>query len=166
MKWVDVKETDHDMGTKPPSPALQCYVKLMRATATVTARMHRHLSGKKLTVSQFGVLEALYHLGSLCQQEIGNKLLKTGGNITLVIDNLEKRGLVLRKRDTADRRYIRVKLTPSGRALIEEIFPKHIDIAQKVFSPLTNDELKKLGQLLKKLGTTSLNHTKEENTEG
>ena len=42
-----------------------------------------------MTVSQFGVLEALHHLGPLRQGEISAKLLRSGGNITLVVDNLE-----------------------------------------------------------------------------
>ena len=75
--------------------ALNTYVKMMRAVESLTARVHRHLSSVGLTVSQFGVLEALYHLGPLSQREIGQKILRSSGNITLVIDNLEKRGLVM-----------------------------------------------------------------------
>ena len=50
--------------------ALNTYTKLMRAAESITARTHRHLSSKGLTISQFGVLEALYHLGPLSQKEI------------------------------------------------------------------------------------------------
>ena len=57
-----------------------------------------------VTVSQFGVLEALHHLGPLRQGEISAKLLRSGGNITLVVDNLEARGLVQRTREANDRR--------------------------------------------------------------
>jgi len=63
----------------------------MRATNTVSEKMHKHLQGHKLTISQFDVLEALCYLRSLRQKDIGDKILKTNGNITLVIDNLVKR---------------------------------------------------------------------------
>ncbi len=46
-----------------------------------------------LTESQFGVLDSLFHLGPMKQKEIGKKILKSGGNITMVINNLEKRGI-------------------------------------------------------------------------
>lgn len=135
--------------------ALKTYVKLMRATGAVTERMHKHLGPEKLTSSQFGVLEALYHLGPLYQQEVGQKILKTSGNMTMVIDNLEKRGLVLRTNALHDRRYKRVSLTPQGKRLIRKIFPRHIKIADHVFSALTSHEQEQLGALLKKLGTNA-----------
>ena len=135
---------------------LKAYVKMMRAMGVVTTRMHRHLAQFKLTVSQFGVLEALYHLGPLCQQEIGQKILKTSGNMTMVIDNLEKRGLVVRENDPSDRRYIRVRLTTDGEELIHHVFPRHAKIAEQVFSVLNTDELEQLGSLMKKLGMKNI----------
>jgi MarR family 2-MHQ and catechol resistance regulon transcriptional repressor len=104
-------------------------------------------------LSQFGVLEALFHLGPLCQQEIGHKILKTSGNMTMVIDNLEKRGLVVRTNDLQDRRFKRVTLTTKGRHLIKKIFPRHAQIASQIFTALTPQEQQQLGNLLKKLGT-------------
>jgi MarR family 2-MHQ and catechol resistance regulon transcriptional repressor len=132
--------------------ALKLYTQLMRAANAVTEKMHRHLPRKKLSISQFGVLEALLHLGPLCQKDIGKKILKTSGNMTLVIDNLEKRGLVRREKDPEDRRKLQVSLTPEGRDLIQSIFPVHSRIAGKVFSSLDPVEQTTLGKLLKKLG--------------
>jgi MarR family 2-MHQ and catechol resistance regulon transcriptional repressor len=131
---------------------LTTYVKMMRAMGVVTTRMHRHLAQFKLTVSQFGVLETLYHLGPLYQKEIGQKILKTRGNMTMVIDNLEKRDLVVRENDPNDRRHIRVRLTTDGENLICHVFPRHAKIAAQVFSALDADELAQLGFLMKKLG--------------
>lgn len=134
------------------SQILKLYTRLMRATNAVTEKLHRHLLDHKLSISQFGVIEALYHLGPLCQKDIGDKILKTSGNITLVIDNLEKRKLVKREKDPDDRRRMTVRLTASGHELIEKIFPDHSKIAHKVFSVLEPKELLSLSVLLKKLG--------------
>ena len=114
--------------------------------------MHRHLADHRLTLSQFGVLEALYHKGALCQRDIGQKILKTSGNMTTVIDNLEKRELVVREKDLADRRRITVKLTQAGFALINTIFPTHAEIAEQAFAVMDPGELLTLGKLLKKVG--------------
>ncbi|MGD8521365.1 MAG: MarR family transcriptional regulator, partial [Desulfobacterales bacterium] len=133
--------------------ALNTYTKLMRAAESVTARTHRHLSSKGLTISQFGVLEALYHLGPLSQKEIGQKILRSSGNITMIIDNLEKRDLVTRKRDMADRRFFIVHLTDKGIKLISKIFPPHATKISDEMSVLNVAEQETLGRLCKKLGT-------------
>ncbi len=133
--------------------ALGTYVKLMRASGCVTAKMHQHLTASHLTISQFGILESLLHLGPMSQQDLAGKILKTSGNITMVVDNLQKRGLVSRDRDRADRRRLQVSLTPDGEALIKAIFPKHAEITRQVFSVLNRTECRQLSTLLKKLGT-------------
>ena len=135
---------------------LKTYTQMMRATDAVTAKMHRHLGDHGLTISQFGVLEVLYHRGPLCQRDIGWKILKTSGNMTTVIDNLEKRELVVREKDLDDRRRISVQLTEKGFDLINTVFPIHAEIAQKAFSVMNDTELKTLGDLLKKVGKANV----------
>ena len=139
-------------GSKAETRALKTYVKLMRAAESVTARIHRHLASTGLTISQFAVLEALYQLGPLSQREIGKKILRSSGNITMVIDNLEKSGLVRRKRNEADRRFFMVHLTDKGYHLINKIFPPHAAVIAKDLGVLTAAEQEALGRLCKKLG--------------
>ena len=134
------------------SRALKTYVKLMRATESVTARTHRQLSTFGLTFSQFGVLEALYHLGPLSQSAIGQKILRSSGNMTMVIDNLEKRKLVRRVRNQADRRFFIIHLTDQGKKLISSIFPSHAVEITRELDVLTPAEQQILGRLCKKLG--------------
>lgn len=139
-------------GSEKEMKALNTYVKLMRAAESMTARAHEHLSSAGLTISQFGVLEALYHRGPLSQKEIGQKILRSSGNITMVIDNLEKRSLVRRERDQHDRRSFIVHLTEAGKKLIRKIFPPHAAVITLEMSALTAAEQKTLGVLCKKLG--------------
>ncbi len=140
------------LGTTEEVTALDAYIKLVRATESVTHRLHRHLETSKLTVTQFGVLEVLFHLGAMYQRDLAEKLLKSGGNITLVIDNLEKRQLVKRDREVGDRRCISVSLTPAGKQLISDIFPNHVAAIVKQMSILSLDEQAELGRLCKKIG--------------
>jgi MarR family 2-MHQ and catechol resistance regulon transcriptional repressor len=142
-------------GSRDEVRALSAYVKLMRAAESVSARIHGHLSENNLTVSQFGVLEALLHLGPLSQAEIAKKILKSTGNITMVIDNLEKRGLVKRERDPEDRRYYSITLTPAGKKLISSLFPRHAAGIVKGMNALSKSEQETLGSLCRKLGKAS-----------
>ncbi len=139
-------------GTKEEARALNAYVKLMRASESVSARVLRHLPDAGLTASQFGALEALYHLGPLSQAELAQKILKSSGNITMVVDNLEKRGLVKRERRQEDRRYYTVRLTPGGKKLIGGIFPRHVRRIVEAMNALTKAEQETLGKLCRKLG--------------
>lgn len=139
-------------GSEKEVRALDAYIKLMRAAETVTARLNRNLTAVNLTISQFGVLEALYHKGPLCQRDIAKKILKSTGNITMVIDNLEKRGLVRRERAADDRRYITIYLTENGTQLIAELFPRHAVTIADEMGALTAGEQTELGRLCRKLG--------------
>lgn len=142
----------HYEGSEREQRTLDAFIKLMRASESISNRLNRHLSEVDLTVSQFGVLEALLHLGPLNQKALGEKLLKSGGNITLVIDNLEKSGWVERQQDPQDRRSMLIHLTPEGKDFISSYFPKHLDRIIEEFEVLTDDELEELGRICKKLG--------------
>ncbi len=143
----------HYNGTKGEVRALNAFIKLVRASESVTARLAAHIQHRiGLTVTQFGVLEALLHLGPMCQKEIADRQLKTGGNITLVVDNLEKRELVRRERSIEDRRQVIVHLTPKGRKLIQDYFPEHARAILYEISALSPDEQASLETLCRKLG--------------
>jgi len=145
----------HYNGTSQEIQALDTFIKLTRAVDSLYSRLVRAGTLGDLTLSQFGVLEALYHLGSMSQSEICSKLLKSGGNMTLVIDNLEKHGLVQRSQDVEDRRITTVSLTTAGRDLIGEILPVHVAAILEEMNTITIEEQKTLGQICKKLGKKS-----------
>ena len=132
--------------------ALRAYVKLMRATRAVIARIEPRLAAHGLTPTQLGVLDALLHKGALTQRELGRKVLTSPGNMTDVIDKLEQRCLVRRVKDCADRRLVRVELTPSGRCQIETLFPLHAADIAEAMAGLDGAELARLDNLLRRLG--------------
>jgi len=147
-----VRMPTHYKGKPKEILALNTFIKLSRAMSSFEDRMLSYGSLGKLTLSQFGVLEALYHLGPLCQGQISKKLLKSTGNITMVVDNLEKSGLVQRVRSIEDRRMINVELTSSGTELIEQVLPLHVAAIVAEMSVLTPAEQATLGELCRKLG--------------
>ena len=142
----------HFEGTPEEELALNSYIKLSRAHETVTARINSHLHDYNLTISQFGVIEAIYHLGPMQPTQLAEKILKSGGNLTLVISNLVKQGLVTRQRRPNDRRCIDVHLTSAGQMLIETIMPVHVAGVVTTMNVLTPAEQEQLAQLCRKLG--------------
>lgn len=145
----------HHIGTPQEELALNTFIKLTRATESLEARLAQKGTLGDLTPTQFGVLEVLFHLGAMCQNEIGGKLLKSSGNMTLVLDNLEKYGLVQRVRNPEDRRMVTVSLTETGRKLIEDVFPRHAAAIVEELSVLSPEEQTTLSSLCKKLGKQS-----------
>lgn len=144
----------HFKGAAAEVRALGAYIKLARCTATVAASIDARLRKRGFTENQFGALEALLHLGPLALCDLGRKLLTSRPNVTLVVDQLEGRGLVRRVRSKEDRRSIAVHLTPEGRRLIAMEFPSHAAAIAEAFSSLTAAEQVELGRLCRKLGRT------------
>ncbi len=143
----------HYRGSPNEVRALDTFIKLTRCANTVYALLAERNSIGALTYSQFAVLEALYHLGPMTQGEVGAKVLKSSSNITTVIDNLERDGLVRRERDQQDRRVIYIHLTADGTRQIEAILPNHVAELVDIFSVLAPSEQQTLAGLCKKLGT-------------
>lgn len=142
----------HYKGSTREVDTLNTFIKLTRASESINNRLSRALSCVNLTISQFGIIETLYHIGPQNQRDLGSRILKSGGNITLVIDNLEKRGLVIREKDPRDRRAMIISLTEEGESFIKDFFPEHLKSIVEEFSVLSPEELKELGQLCKKVG--------------
>lgn len=142
----------HHAGASDEVLALDTYIKLARATDTLYHKFALSLKERGLSTSQLGVLELLHHMGPMCQRAAAEKLLQSGGNVTTVVDNLERRGLVRRERQLDDRRFITLYLTPEGQALISEVFPGHADVISRSMAALTGDEQRQLGELCRKLG--------------
>lgn len=147
-------------GTVPAEPSwsddeeasLRLWIALARCYGTFARAVAAKVSEYGLTTPQFGVLEALHHLGRLTLGELADKLLVTGGNITYVMDKLEERGLVVRERCGEDRRVVWARLTEKGQSLVADVFPGHARFIHELTQALEPEERQRLRVLLKKLG--------------
>ena len=149
-QWVD-DPAPRDW-TPEEEQALRLWISLARCYVTFSRAVACKVAEYDLTAPQFGVLEALLHLGPLSLGELAEKLLVTGGNVTYVMDRLEAQGLVARERSGDDRRVVRAHLTTKGRATIEGVFPSHVGFVRGLVQGLGADERDELRALLKKLG--------------
>jgi MarR family 2-MHQ and catechol resistance regulon transcriptional repressor len=138
-------------GMAADARALAAYVKLIRAGESISRETSRPLALYDLTPSQFGVLEALYNAGPQCLSDLARHILKTSGNLTVVVENLEKRRLVRRKTGGRDRRFITVALTPKGRNLVSSLAPGHAAAIVGAMARLSATEQEALGKLCTKL---------------
>lgn len=130
---------------------LSILIALSRSTQMIQRRSATILKDRGLTITQFGVLEALYHKGDMTINEIIESLLSTSGNMTVVINNLEKEQLINRYVNPQDRRSALIAIAEKGRNRVEEIFPPHLLDLRACFSVYSEDEKEQLLELLKKL---------------
>ncbi len=135
---------------------LKLVIALSRTQLSLGRELQSFLTRYKLTVAQFGVLEALYHKGDMKICELIDKTLSTSGNMTVVIKNLEKEDLVSRRCNPEDRRAFLIHLTSKGETLIKEVFNLHLIELNRFFNLVTEEEKQQLHQLLKKVNGLSL----------
>jgi MarR family 2-MHQ and catechol resistance regulon transcriptional repressor len=118
-------------------------------------RLHDHLrrqvKAHGLTLTEFGVLEALLHKGPLTHGDVANRVLLASSSITYVIDKLEERGLLRRRRSDADRREKLAELTPAGREKIEDAFPEHASLINDLMADLSTEEKRTAASVLRRI---------------
>lgn len=155
--------------TSEPDPsAIHLWLLLWKASRAVEAYSARSISQFGMVPTDFGVLEALLHKGSLTVKQIGEKVLLTSGSMTAAVDRLEKRGLVVRSNDAHDRRARIISLTPEGRELIERAFACHRDAMEEGLKGFSEAERIILLPLLRSLGRVAeqnLNHGPAKNNQ-
>jgi len=135
--------------------ALKLYVVLTRASNALNARLLAEADLEDLTLTEFGILEALYHKGPLLLGDLQKKILLSSGGVTYTVDRLAERGLVERRECTTDRRARYAALTAKGEATIARIFPAHAGLIETMMSALSSAEQEKVTALLRKLGLTA-----------
>lgn len=109
-----------------------------------------------LTPPQFYVLATIGYAGSLPFGEIGAKMMVTVSNLTGIVDRLEEKKLVARRRDERDRRVIHVILTDKGAKLYEATLPVFEGSLQQIFSRLSKTQQRQLSILLRQLSPATI----------
>ena len=124
---------------------------IMRASNLLVDDLKRTLKNYPINTTEFSVMEFLYSKGEKSIQEIRDRILLASGSATYVVDNLEKKGYVIRKISQKDKRVTYIGLTETGMKLIDDIFPTHKKNTKKIFEKINDKELVILKEILKKI---------------
>jgi len=130
---------------------LQLVIAMGRALQALERAVGPHLVQQGLSLTEFAVLEALYHKGALRLGEIRDRILLTGASTTYVVKKLEERGLMRRRACAEDSRVVFGELTARGRALIDEVFPAHVGLLQRAMGGLSVSQKRDAIRLLRTL---------------
>lgn len=139
-------------GSAEEKIALDCFIKLFRASELIRNNSTRIVNESGYSDGQFFVLDTLYHLGSLSQKTLSEKIMRTEGNLTMIISNLLKRKLIRRVRSKDDGRVFIISLTEKGKTEYEKLFPYFLEAVKSDFDVLSKEEKVQLQNICRKLG--------------
>jgi MarR family 2-MHQ and catechol resistance regulon transcriptional repressor len=126
-------------------------IALARAYQALEHSVRPHLAQAGLGLTEFAVLEVLYHKGALPLGELRDRILVTGASTTYVVKKLEERGLMRRRASAEDQRVVFGELTAKGRAIVDEVFPAHVGRLCEVMAGLSVSEKHTANHLLRRL---------------
>ena len=131
--------------------SMQTWIQILRAFQKIRAKELKYSNASGLSMNQFEVLEVLYHRGDLQIGAITKLIESTPGNVTVVVKNLLRDGLIEALPSPEDSRVRIVSITEKGKELIGGMFPQHASNLQSYFDVLSDEELVTLYDLLRKL---------------
>ena len=158
------KEPEQD-ASGDQTATLQLIIALGRSVQAIERGIRPHLAACGLSLTEFAVLEVLYHKGALPLGEIRDRILVTGASTTYVVKKLEERGLMRRRTSAEDQRVVFGELTSKGRTLMDKVFPAHVDRLRHVMAGLSAAEKRAASQLLRRLSHQARRTTGERITE-
>lgn len=132
-------------------PAIDCYLLLRRTHDMLERYVESELNSQGTSSAQYGVLVNLFRMQPCSLTELSTKLFRTSGNITSLIDRMERDGLVERLDHPEDRRVTQVRLTERGAELLRSLRPHHRAFLSDLMNCYSDDELSRLTELLGRL---------------
>lgn len=131
---------------------LRAHIELSRSLTKIRSKETVWLANQGLTLPQFAILESLYHLGRLNVGQITQLILSTPGNMTVVVKNLQAKGLIKTVASQEDRRIKMLDITEEGSAIMHSIFKEHVENLTRWYNKaLSEEEIQTLSRLLRKL---------------
>jgi DNA-binding MarR family transcriptional regulator len=134
--------------------AMAVFGRLGRVAGLAGPAIGAVFAGHGLSTGEFDVLAALYRSGppfELTPGELARALLLSPAAMTNRLDRLERAGLVGRALDPANRRSMRVALTPAGERSVDEVVAEHVANEERLLGALDATEVADLDRLLRKL---------------
>lgn len=143
MTVVEARRT-----SRTRQPGVLVWLRLMRVYHQVGRASAEHLRGWGLSMAQFDVLAHVGAAEGQMQQELADALLVTKGNVCQLLDRMEEAGWIERRQEG---RAKRLYLTPSGRALFDQVVPAHEAVIARQFAALEPGEQARLLGLLRQV---------------
>ena len=124
---------------------------IRRVSFVIKCRGREILNEFDITIPQFNALLVLRDNGDMTIGDLGNRLFLASSTATDLIDRMERDGLVMRERDSSDRRVVRLHMQEKGHQMIREVMENRKRYLNEILSHLSPDEIEALKNSLESL---------------
>jgi DNA-binding MarR family transcriptional regulator len=144
--------------------SLRLWLRLLSATTRIEDTIRQRLREQfGITLPRFDLMAQLEReTEGLTMGQLSRRMMVTGGNVTTIVDQLEKEKLVQRQSLPGDRRAFRVSLTPEGRQAFAAMATAHESWVVELLSPLSERQQEQLHKLLGTLKSGTVKHQSQE----
>ncbi|MET0606712.1 MAG: MarR family transcriptional regulator [Beijerinckiaceae bacterium] len=147
-----VGSEDAAWGPKPwEMPRFRNWIAVARVYQLVCKSMTEALASLDLKLPHYDILATIARWHDLSQQELANRLLVGRSNLSMLLPELEARGLVERVPDAQDKRVRRLRLTPKGKALTLKAIALHVAVIERMMSVCSEDECDAVGDAMRRM---------------
>jgi DNA-binding MarR family transcriptional regulator len=133
------------------NPRFRNWIALVRAEKAVVRELTKALAPFDLKLAQLDVLMNLYRHPGMSQHDLARKLLVGRSNITMLLPQLEKQGLLTREGDPKDKRIIRLTLTAGGVDLLMEALKVYSGLIERVMAQSSHDQCDAMGDQMRRI---------------
>lgn len=156
-------ETPAKIETMPwDLPRFRNWIAVARAHQMVEKTLNARLAPHGVRIAHHDILANIYRFPGLTQNELALRLLVGRSNLSMLLPELEKRGLVERRNDEADKRVRRLWLTDAGRALTEQTLAVQAGVVTDMMTILSDEECQALGDYMRRISAGMAQWTHEE----
>lgn len=132
-------------------PRFKSWIAVGRACQLMQQALTRALADLEIKPPHLDILVNLYRFEGISQQELARKLLVGRSNMSMLLPQMEKRGLLERRADQKDKRVLRLYLTESGRELTGRAMVIQTDVIEKTLSATPIEDCLAMAENMEKL---------------
>lgn len=133
-------------------PRYRNWIAVARVNQIVRRILGEGLAEVGLELPHYEVLAAVFRYPGMTQQELADKLLVGRSNLSMLLPEMERRGLVERRADEADRRLRRLFLTPEGEAQAREGLAVQVRLIEHMMGSLSAADCEAIGEMMRRVG--------------
>lgn len=133
------------------NPRFKNWIAVARASQLIHQKLGRELSALDIKVPHLDILANLYRFEGISQQDLARKLLVGRSNISMLLPQIEKRGLIIRRKDETDKRVLRLYLTDKGREITLKALAIELELIEHSMSTTTVDECNFVGDVMNRM---------------
>ncbi len=140
-----------DQGLPWDNPRFRNWIAVAKASQIIHQKLAKALTSLDIKVPHLDILANLYRFEGISQQDLARKLLVGRSNISMLLPQIEKRGLIERRPDERDKRILRLHLTEKGRELTRKALAIELELIEYSMSTTSEDECNHVGDVMKRM---------------